>query len=90
MTENDVWNWIAIYLLTFNLCVVAAVLAASTVGYELYREKFWTKFALKRDYAFFLPRVWWRWQKRYLLGTPAILAVVLFFALNLEWTTEYQ
>lgn len=85
MSAGDVTNWIAVYLLTFFLCVVCASLAAITVSIELYKERFWQKLDNAPAIILIMPRIWWRWQKRYLLGTPAILAIVLAFGLSLEW-----
>jgi hypothetical protein len=85
MTAADIHNWVAIYLATFMLAVVAAFLAATTVAVELIRERFWRSLNSPKDWLLFAPRVWWRWQKRYLLGTPMILLMVGIFAANLDW-----
>ena len=85
MTENDLNNWIAIYLATFMLASVAFLLSVLTVGIELLHERFWRSLTTPRSMALALPRIWWRWQQRYLLGTPAILLIVSAFAAQLEW-----
>lgn len=85
MTANDVTNWVGVYLLTFILCMVCASLAAITVTIELLRERFWRSLNSTPAYLLIVPKIWWRWQKRYLLGTPVILAVVLAFGLSLRW-----
>jgi hypothetical protein len=85
MTAGDIQNWVAIYLATFMLAAVAAILAAATVAVELIRERFWKGLNRPKAWVLFAPRVWWRWQKRYLLGTPMILLVVGVFAATLEW-----
>lgn len=89
MTPNDVNNWIAIYLLTFYLSAVCAILSAITITVELYRERVWHTLDNTKNILLFLPRIWWRWQKRYLLGTPVILAIVLAFSIRLTWTTQW-
>ena len=89
MTANDVNNWIAIYLLTFYLSAVCAILSAITITVELYRERVWHTLDNTKNILLFLPRIWWRWQKRYLLGTPVILAIVLAFSIRLTWTTQW-
>ena len=89
MTANDVTNWIAIYLLTFYLSAVCAILSAITITVELYRERVWHTLDNTKNILLFLPRIWWRWQKRYLLGTPVILAIVLAFSIRLTWTTQW-
>lgn len=89
MTANDVNNWIAIYLLTFYLSAVCAILSAITITVELYRERVWHTLDNTKNILLFLPRIWWRWQKRYLLGTPVILAIVLAFSIRLTWTSQW-
>lgn len=89
MTPNDVNNWIAIYLLTFYLSAVCAILSAITITVELYRERVWHTLDNTKNILLFLPRIWWRWQKRYLLGTPVILAIVLAFSIRLTWTSQW-
>ncbi|WP_347340899.1 hypothetical protein [Sphingomonas lacusdianchii] len=39
-----------------------------------------------RGAALFLPKVWWRWQKLYLLSTPVTLFIVGWFAATLRWS----
>lgn len=89
MTPNDVNNWIAIYLLTFYLSAVCAILSAITITVELYRERVWHTLDNTKNILLFFPRIWWRWQKRYLLGTPVILAIVLAFSIRLTWTSQW-
>ena len=89
MTANDVNNWIAIYLLTFYLSAVCAILSAIMITVELYRERVWHTLDNTKNILLFLPRIWWRWQKRYLLGTPVILAIVLAFSIRLTWTSQW-
>jgi hypothetical protein len=67
------------------LAFVCAWLAAATIAIELMREKFWRELKGPADWVLLAPRVWWRWQKRYLLGTPVILAIVGLFAATLDW-----
>jgi len=85
MSQGDISNWIAIYIATFWLCGVAFTLSVATVMAEMIRERFWKTLECPRDYFLFIPRTWWRWQKRYLLGTPAILLVISVFAASMEW-----
>jgi hypothetical protein len=35
--------------------------------------------------ALLLPRIWWRWQKLYLLSTPVTLGIIGYFAASLSW-----
>lgn len=78
-------NWAALYAATAACCVIAALLAAITVGMDLYRERPWDEFGTARGAILFVPRTWWRWQRRYLLATPVILVIVTMFGLSLDW-----
>lgn len=76
-------NWIAIYLLTSWLCLVAASLAAISVALDVWRKE--VRPRTIGGWIALVPRLWWRWQLRYWLGTPAILAIVGAFGASLEW-----
>ncbi|PKP89720.1 MAG: hypothetical protein CVT77_17140 [Alphaproteobacteria bacterium HGW-Alphaproteobacteria-16] len=78
-------NWAALYAATTVCCVIAALAAAIAVGVELYRERAWNEFSTARGAIGFLPRTWWRWQRRYLLATPMILMIVIAFGATLDW-----
>jgi len=86
MTPTEIANWIAVYAATGICCGFAMVLSVSTVGKELYRERIWHTVTDWRSTALLIPKIWWRWQKRYLLSTPVTLAIVSAFALTLDWS----
>jgi len=86
MTHAEIGNWLAVYAATGVYCTYAMVLSISTIGLELYRERAWQSIDGVRSAAVLIPRIWWRWQKRYLLSTPVTLAIVGAFALTLDWT----
>ncbi|MDF0490390.1 hypothetical protein PX554_19870 [Sphingomonas sp. H39-1-10] len=85
MSVVDFENWAALYAATALCCLMAALAAGIAVGVELYRERAWTQLASVRGAIAFVPRTWWRWQRRYLLATPMILAIVTAFGVTLDW-----
>jgi hypothetical protein len=86
LTANEINNWIAIYAATAICCGLAFVLSVSTVGTEVWKERSWREVRTVRSVLLFGPKLWWRWQKRYLFSTPATLAIVSWFALTLDWS----
>jgi hypothetical protein len=52
---------------------------------ELHRERAWVGLSSAGDALRFVPKTWWRWQKRYLLSTPVTLVIVVSFAATLSW-----
>lgn len=75
-----------IYAATAICCTFALVLSIDTVAAELYRERAWISIVGLKTFALIIPRIWWRWQKRYLLSTPVTLTIVGWFAATLDWT----
>ena len=86
MSKNEIANWMAIYAAAGLCCAIAFTLAVVTVGLEFHRERGWTGPHTWRSALVFVPKLWWRWQKRYLVGAPATLAIVAWFALTLDWS----
>jgi hypothetical protein len=86
LTSNELGNWIAIYAATGACCSFACTLSVATVGGEVIRERSWREIPDIKSAALFGPKLWWRWQKRYLLSTPVTLAIVGWFAATLDWT----
>ena len=86
MTATETNNWIAVYAATGICCALAFSLSVATVATELVRERAWATIASLRSFAFFIPKMWWRWQQRYLLSTPVTLAIVGAFAVTLDWS----
>lgn len=85
MTPAELQNWIALYAATALCSTIAACLAMISVGRELIGERAWTRLFTPREAVLFVPRIWWRWQKRYLTAAPVTLAIVAGFALTLHW-----
>ena len=86
MSAHELQNWIAVYAATGICCFFAFVLSATTVGVEVYRERSWRDVRDLRSAVLFGPKLWWRWQKRYLFSTPVTLAIVSWFAFTLDWS----
>lgn len=86
MTAIEIQNWIAIYGATAVCCALATILAIISVGTDVFRERTWREVHDVKSAILFAPKLWWRWQKRYLLSTPVTLAIVAAFALSLDWT----
>lgn len=73
-------NWLSLYVATAVMAAIAAALAIVSVSVDLYRERRWRELSTVRGAVLFAPKLWWRWQKRYLLATPVILAVVVYYS----------
>ena len=86
MTQAEIANWIAVYAATGICCAFAMMLSVSTVGYDLYRERIWRSVTSWKSAALLIPKIWWRWQKRYLFSTPVTLIIVSAFAMTLDWS----
>ena len=86
MAQTELADWLAVYAATGLCCAVAIIMSVSTVGYELNRERVWRTVTDLPSAALIVPKIWWRWQKRYLFSTPVTLAIVGAFALTLDWT----
>lgn len=86
VTANEIGNWLAVYAATGACCVFAMILSVTTVGIEVVRERSWHEIRDLKSAAIFGPKLWWRWQKRYLLSTPVTLAIVAWFAFTLDWS----
>jgi len=86
MTTTELANWMAIYAATGLCCMFAFALSVTTVGIEVIREKPWRSIRGWKAIALFGPKLWLRWQKRYLFSTPVTLAIVGWFSATLDWT----
>nr|WP_277925985.1 hypothetical protein [Sphingomonas sp. JXJ CY 53] len=85
-TPIEIANWIAIYLAAGLCCGIAMCLSVSVTIHGLWRDRVWNDVRTVRGAALFLPKVWWRWQKLYLLSTPVTLFIVGWFAATLRWS----
>lgn len=85
MSPHDLHNWLALYVATFCCSIAALVASVISIGIELAKERIWTTVHTARDAILFLPKIWWRWQQRYLLGSPVTIGIVAWFAVSLRW-----
>lgn len=84
MTAVEFQNWLSLYAAATVCAVFACTLAVVTVGWEAIRERQWQAADTWQARALLVPRLWWRWQKRYLCALPAF-ALVLF---TYGWTLD--
>jgi hypothetical protein len=78
-------NWISLYGATGLCAALAGFGSAIAVGTEVIRRREWNELDSLRSVALFGPRLWWRWQKRYLTATPVILGIVVYYGFSLSW-----
>ena len=52
------------------------MLTLPIVGAELYRDMIWRDARTWKGAALLVPRIWWRWQKRYIASTAVTLSIV--------------
>jgi hypothetical protein len=84
-TPLEIANWMAIYLATSLCCAIAMVLSVSVALHGLWNDRIWQDARNVKGAALLLPRIWWRWQKLYLLSTPVTLGIIGYFAASLSW-----
>ena len=85
LTPHQLSNWLSLYAATGMCALLATIGAALSVGLEVVGERQWRAVNGVRATILFLPKLWWRWQKRYLTATPVILAIVGYYAASLAW-----
>ena len=85
MSAHDFQLWMSLYAATTVCCAIALCLSVIRVGVQLVRERIWLVTIGWKAWSLLLPRVWWRWQKTYLLSTPVTLAIVIAFGFSLPW-----
>jgi hypothetical protein len=85
MSPSEISNWISIYLATAICCAFAITLTTCSLMAEMIQERFWQQPWDGTRVFLFVPRTWWRWQRRYFLSTPVTLSIVGGFATTLNW-----
>lgn len=85
MSQHDFALWMSLYAATGVCCAFAMVLSVARIAVQLARERFWLVTVGWKAWVLLAPKVWWRWQKTYLLTTPVTLAIVGHFATTLPW-----
>ncbi len=85
LPPNQLANWLSLYVATGICAALSAFGAAAMLGHEVVRDREWHALQGWQAVLLFAPKLWWRWQKKYLTGTPVILAIVGYFAASLHW-----
>lgn len=85
MSPLHIANWTSLYLATFILCTMTMTFSLIVWSHFVVTTAPWRELGSWRGRLLFLPKLWWKWQKLYLTGTPVILAVVAYFAASLDW-----
>ena len=85
LTPEQLTNWLSLYAATGICAMLATFAALVSVGSEVVRDRQWREVSSVRTAVLFVPKLWWRWQKRYLTATPVILAIVGYYATTLTW-----
>ena len=78
LTTLEIQNWTAI------CCGFAMALSVGTVAYEMAGERAWRSAVTLNGAILFVPRTWWRWQKRYFAAFPVTIAIVVAFGFSLQ------
>lgn len=85
LTPVDIANWVAVYVAAGLCCSIAMVLSVTMTLHGAWQDRVWQQATSVRGAVLFLPRLWWRWQKLYLLSTPVTLGIAGAFAASLTW-----
>ena len=90
MNPEALIAWTALYIAVGIMAVICAVLAAG-VTFDDWRTGRWRPTLTSRmDKTLLLPKVWLRWQINYLKGAPVILAICLYFAWSVGFSTFWD
>lgn len=80
MNPDALVAWTALYIAVGCLALICALLAAVVTVQEIGSGNWRPASGSRLQVALLLPRIWLRWQRNYLLGTPVILAIARAFA----------
>lgn len=83
MNPDALAAWGALYIAVGALALICAALAGALTAQELLTGTWRPASGSRAQVVLIVPRVWLRWQRNYLLGAPAILAIALAFACHL-------
>ncbi|RYF08514.1 MAG: hypothetical protein EOO77_25075 [Oxalobacteraceae bacterium] len=86
LSQVEIANWSDIYLAAAIWFAIAVAREVSVMVQGLYQDKAWEDVRSVRGGAPFLPKAWMRWQKLYLLSTPATLGIVSYYAATMTWS----
>ena len=85
LSPEHLSNWLSLYGAIGICAALATAAAAMSVGIEVVRERQWQGVRGIRATFLFVPKLWLRWQLRYLTTTPVILAIVGYSATSIRW-----
>jgi hypothetical protein len=85
MSLHEIANWTALYLATFICSAITLTLTSIAWMHFVAITAPWRELATWHGRLLFLPKLWWKWQKLYLSGTPVILMIVVYFAATMAW-----
>ncbi|MCJ2180085.1 hypothetical protein B2G71_19525 [Novosphingobium sp. PC22D] len=80
MNQAALIAWTSLYIAVGCMALICGALAAVATFLDLFQGKWRPSFATRLDIALALPKIWLRWQRNYLLGTPVIAFIALYFA----------
>ena len=86
LTSLEIANWTALYVATAIWCLIAVGMSVPMTLWQATRGAYPISLSSRADVALALPRLWWRWQKLYLTGTPVVLLIVIAFASTMRWS----
>lgn len=76
-------TWTTLYLAVGICAALCATIAAIATTQEVWAGTWRPALVTRQDKALALPRLWLRWQIKYLTGAPVILAIALLYAQHL-------
>lgn len=80
MKHEALIAWTSLYIAVGLMALLCAGLAFIVTMAELRSGRWRPECTTGTQKALFLPRIWLRWQLNYLLGTPVILTISIYFA----------
>ncbi|EAT07417.1 hypothetical protein SKA58_19340 [Sphingomonas sp. SKA58] len=84
MIKQDALNaWIDLYTATGVCCALCVVLAIVALMGDLYTRSWVPPNSTTQDRLLLIPRIWLRFQVRYLSGTPVILLIISLYVHHL-------
>ena len=92
MNHDALIAWTALYIAVGSMALICAVLAVGVTVHELRAGAWRPALVTRLDVALALPKVWLRWQRNYLFGTPVIAMIAVAYAnhvgFDLFWNIE--
>ena len=76
-------TWVSLYFAVGICALLCAILAAVMTTAEIWRGTWRPNVSTPKDMVLALPRLWLRWQVKYLTGAPVILVIAFLYAQHL-------